>query len=295
MIKAEMAKLKENKKAQADEIEDRDLENVAYQSNIKNLANSQKLLAKSMKVLKEFYDSKKQALIAKKGKVSKKTANTTEVQKTANATEAKANAISATKKANKTSATKHAALNTTKKAAMVVKKGKVTKGKKGDQEPPATFDDLSGEFEGQSGQATDVLSMLSFILDETKKEEKQAHVTEEGAQHAFEDMMNDLKSQERETTETIVDYQDELAEKEKSLEEDKMDHLRVANEKKAIEKYLLSIKGECDFIMANIDKRRESREAEEKSLENAKDQLYSTPAYKAAKAKDEAAKANAKK
>lgn len=283
LIKAETAKLAENKKAQADEVEDRGLENVAYQSNIKNLVNSQKLLEKSTKILKEFYDSKKQALIAqKKGKVSKQTvANVT--QKAATGKISK-QAV-ATQKTNVT-----LKANVTKKAAMVVK-GKVTK----KEQPPVTFDEDLGEFEGQSGKATDVISMLNFILEETKKEEQEAHVTEESAQHTFEDMMNDLKSQEQDTTSTIVDYQEQLAEKEKSFEEKKTDHLRVSNEKKAIEKYLLSIKGDCDFIMANIEKRSENRKAEEESLENAKKQLYDTPAYKAAKAKEEAEKAKAKK
>merc|ERR1719235_2360066 len=106
--------------------------------------------------------------------------------------------------------------------------------------------------------------------------------------------MNDLKSQESDTQDTLVDYQDELSQKEKSLEQNKMDHQAVIKEKKAIEKYLSSIKGECDFIMANIEKRSESRKAEEASLNNAKDELFSTPAYKAAKAKEEKEKLQAK-
>merc|ERR1719265_2208102 len=44
MLKAEETKLTENKKAQADEVEDRGLENIAYQSNMKNLVASQNLL-----------------------------------------------------------------------------------------------------------------------------------------------------------------------------------------------------------------------------------------------------------
>merc|ERR1719160_559425 len=99
--------------------------------------------------------------------------------------------------------------------------------KKADPEPPVTFDELDGFEDGQGGKATDVVSMLGFILEETKKEEHEAHETEESAQHAFEDMMNDLKSQEQDSTSTLVDYQEELAEKEKSLEQNKMDHLAV--------------------------------------------------------------------
>lgn len=290
LVKAEESKLAENKQAQADEIEDRGLENVMYQAMVKNLHESQKLLDKAMKVLRKYYDSKRQALISqKKGKVSKKAATTQKA--IANVTQ-KADLTHKTATSQNASATQTA--NSTHKAAMAQKARVMKKGKKVDIEPPVTFDELDGFQGGQGGKATDVVSMLGFILEETKKEEHQAHKTEENAQHAFEDLMSDLKSQEQDTTSTLVDYQEELAEKEKSLEQNKMDHLAVIHEKKSVEKYLFSIKGECDFIMANIAKRSESRKAEESSLNDAKEQLFSTPAYKAAKAKAEKDKLQAK-
>jgi len=47
--------------------------------------------------------------------------------------------------------------------------------------------------------------------------------------------------------------------------------------------------------MKNIESRSESRTAEEASLNNAKEQLKATPAYKEAKAKEENEKLQAKK
>merc|ERR1719316_1658828 len=67
----------------------------------------------------------------------------------------------------------------------------------------------------------------------------------------------------------------------------KIDHERVVHDRSAIEKYLRKIKGGCDFITENIDVRQENRNAEKSSLENAKEELYSTPAYKRAKAEEE--------
>ena len=52
----ENTKLKENRKDQADEIEDRGLENSAYQANIVNLNNVEGTLDKALKVLTKFYD-----------------------------------------------------------------------------------------------------------------------------------------------------------------------------------------------------------------------------------------------
>merc|ERR1719230_1147779 len=52
----ENTKLAENRKDQADETEDRGLENAAYQANIVNLVKAEETLDKALKVLKKFYD-----------------------------------------------------------------------------------------------------------------------------------------------------------------------------------------------------------------------------------------------
>merc|ERR1719502_2661727 len=109
--------------------------------------------------------------------------------------------------------------------------------------------------------------MLEFILKETKAEEDEAHQDELNSQHAFEDTMTDLKTQEAATLDTIADLQEQLAGKEKSLEERTIDHAKVSDEKTTVEDYLLKIKGGCDFITDNIDTRDESRATERSSLE----------------------------
>merc|ERR1719146_324720 len=52
----ENAKLAANQKDQADETEDRAAENAAYQKNIHNLVEAEKILTKATKVLQKFYD-----------------------------------------------------------------------------------------------------------------------------------------------------------------------------------------------------------------------------------------------
>merc|ERR1719420_175296 len=52
----ENAKLAQNRQDQADEIEDRGLENVAYQKNVANLAEAEATVKTAIKVLKKFYD-----------------------------------------------------------------------------------------------------------------------------------------------------------------------------------------------------------------------------------------------
>merc|ERR1719454_1986502 len=68
-----------------------------------------------------------------------------------------------------------------------------------DPAPPSTWEDEEGVakgFRGQSEKGTQVIEMLEFILNESKKEEAMAHQDEEKAQHAFEDSMADLKKEE---------------------------------------------------------------------------------------------------
>merc|ERR1740130_880752 len=64
--------------------------------------------------------------------------------------------------------------------------------RKEDPQAPETF----GNYGGQSSKGGDAIEMLEFILEETKKEETEAHSDEENSQHDYEDSMTDLKAEE---------------------------------------------------------------------------------------------------
>merc|ERR1719333_1960613 len=65
-----------------------------------------------------------------------------------------------------------------------------------DPKPPKIFEDNS--FEGQSSKGGDVISMLEFIEEQTKKEENEAHADDEKAQADYEDSMTKLKKEQAE-------------------------------------------------------------------------------------------------
>jgi len=295
------AKLDENKKAQADEIEDRGMENVAYQANVKNLVQAQSIVAKATKTLKKFYDwlHKKQGphhYDKKGGKDSgignmKRIAGASIEQLEDACSDDPACAGFNSKGWLKSEIADegdwysaetdlYVKVYDSENPVLLQKNSN----KKEDPDMPDAFEDEEGD---QTGKATDVVSMLEFILEESKKEEDSAHEDELAAQHSFEDTMSDLKTQEGSILDSMAEVQEQLAEKEKNLEETKTDHARVTHERKAIEKYLLKIKGGCDFITENYDTRADNRAAEVKSLDTAKEELYSTPAYKRAKAEEE--------
>merc|ERR1719156_531904 len=292
-LEDENTKLTQNRKDQADEIETRGLENAAYQANIVNLVNAEKTLDKALKVLKKFYDW----LHAKSGphhyeKKAGKDSGSSNIKRIPEATvEELEEACSADPGCAgfNTMGWMKAAIDPEEKwygaeGDLYVKvydeeNPVVLMQKKEEPAPPDADFSATGQ-----GQATDAVSMLGFILEETKKEETQAHTDEETAQKTFEDTMNDLKTQEAACLETIADLTENLASTEKTLEETTIDLQKTTKEKIALERYLLKIKPGCDFITENIDTRKSNRAAETSALGTAKDKLMGTPAYKSAAA-----------
>eukprot|EP00401_Gymnodinium_catenatum_P037153 CAMPEP_0117492228 /NCGR_PEP_ID=MMETSP0784-20121206/18473_1 /TAXON_ID=39447 /ORGANISM="" /LENGTH=771 /DNA_ID=CAMNT_0005287041 /DNA_START=74 /DNA_END=2390 /DNA_ORIENTATION=+ len=147
------------------------------------------------------------------------------------------------------------------------------------QSPPATWDE---EYTGQSSTGTDAISMIEFILGETKKEEQAAHETEAADQKAYEGSMETLKSEEGSLQTQLVDLKQLLSEKELELENARVSLDVVTRERVSIERYLEQIKPGCDFITMNYGTREANRADEKSALNNAVTLLKATPQYKAA-------------
>jgi chromosome segregation ATPase len=147
-----------------------------------------------------------------------------------------------------------------------------------DPAPPKTWD----TFEGQSKSGNDAVSMLKFILSETKKEEMKAHTDEEKAQASYEDSMTELKKEQASSEESLVKLQENLATAQKSLIEKTEDLKDTEAAKVKIEDYLLKIKPGCDFITTNFDSREKNRKTEIDALKKAVTLIEASPAYTAA-------------
>jgi len=151
-----------------------------------------------------------------------------------------------------------------------------------DPKAPETWDNYSG----QSNKGGDAIKMLEFILDETVKEETEAHGSEEKSQHDYEDSMQDLKDKEADDEKSLATLQTTLAKKEEELVMKKKELKAAIKEKESIEAYLLKIKPGCDFITKNFDDREKNRATETKALEKAKKLIKNTPVYKNFKAEE---------
>jgi len=154
--------------------------------------------------------------------------------------------------------------------------------KKEDPQAPETF----GNYEGQSSQGGDAIEMLEFILEETKKEETEAHSDEENSQHNYEDSMADLKAEEADLESSLAELQKTLAAKEEELFQKKEEHKVTTADKESIEKYLAKIKPGCDFITEHFEEREENRATETSAMEECKTLIKDTPAYQNFKAEE---------
>mmetsp|Transcript_97764 Transcript_97764/g.258195 ORF Transcript_97764/g.258195 Transcript_97764/m.258195 type:complete len:768 (+) Transcript_97764:90-2393(+) len=144
--------------------------------------------------------------------------------------------------------------------------------------PPGTWT----EFKGQSEGGTDAVSMLEFILTNTKAEETEAHSAEDQDQRAYEEEMTGLKAEQATLQETLAAKQVELTTAEEELLVKKKDLKTMLDLEAEIKAYLLSIKPGCDFMDQNLALREQSRLEEANALTGARDLLMETPAYQEA-------------
>jgi len=158
--------------------------------------------------------------------------------------------------------------------------GEVFLQRREDPDAPQTWDG----YKGQSSKGGDAISMLEFILEETNKEETEAHSDEETSQHDYEDSMADLKEREADAEKTLVSLRESLAQKEEDLLMRKKELKKTEGEKEALENYLAKIKPGCDFITENFDEREDNRATETAALERAEGLIKDTPVYKKAMA-----------
>lgn len=136
-----------------------------------------------------------------------------------------------------------------------------------------------GAYAGQSKKKSSVMTLMQKMLKSVEDSETEAHKTEHKAQTAFEDLMAKETANEGLQKKTIKDLKKNLAETSLSLDESKALLADASEQQAAAKKYLLEIKPGCDFITANLDKRKANRAAEKASLDNAVKLIKGTPAY----------------
>merc|ERR1719316_346078 len=156
-----------------------------------------------------------------------------------------------------------------------------SKGKAKSKQPEdVDFANEDAEFaDSQSGNGNKVIDMLTFIASETKEEKETAVTTEESAVDTYNDEMKTAKDAEQGMMTAIDGFKLDLADTEKSLQEDQVELGTTTDEHTAVVDYLADIEPGCTFIQQNYDGRKAAREAEKAALANAVDTLKATPVF----------------
>ena len=133
--------------------------------------------------------------------------------------------------------------------------------------------------DSQSGSGNKVIDMLNFIAGETAEEKKTAIDTEDSAQDTFDDEMKTAKEAEQGMMTAIDGFKLDLANTEKSIQEASAELATTTEEHDATVQYLADIEPGCTFIQQNYDGRKAAREAEKAALANAVSTLKATPIF----------------
>jgi hypothetical protein len=133
--------------------------------------------------------------------------------------------------------------------------------------------------DSQSGNGNKVIDMLNFIKGETGDEKQNAIDSEDSAQETFDGEMTTAKDAEQGMVEAIDGFKLDLADTEKSLQEANAELSTTTDEHTATVQYLDDIEPGCTFIQTNYDGRKAAREAEKDALANAVSTLKATPIF----------------
>jgi septal ring factor EnvC (AmiA/AmiB activator) len=132
---------------------------------------------------------------------------------------------------------------------------------------PETFGD---SYEKKSGKSTGVMGLMDKMIRELETDVQEAEHEEETAQKDYEELMAESQKSNEEETKKIAHKSKAKADLESSLEESKRGNALKEEALGELKTYIQELHGSCDFIVANFETRRAAREAESQSLQNAK-------------------------
>eukprot|EP00747_Dinoflagellata_sp_TGD_P131695 gnl/TRDRNA2_/TRDRNA2_175000_c15_seq1.p1 gnl/TRDRNA2_/TRDRNA2_175000_c15~~gnl/TRDRNA2_/TRDRNA2_175000_c15_seq1.p1 ORF type:complete len:149 (+),score=57.03 gnl/TRDRNA2_/TRDRNA2_175000_c15_seq1:41-448(+) len=111
---------------------------------------------------------------------------------------------------------------------------------------------------------------MDGMVADVKKEMQESEFEEKDAQKEYEEFMADSKAKRAEDTKTMADKGEVLAQTEAELASNNEALAAKKNEKMANEMYIMSLHGECDWLMENYSARKQARTDEIEGLKKAK-------------------------
>merc|ERR1719313_1397574 len=138
------------------------------------------------------------------------------------------------------------------------------------QEAPAPPPEADLSYKKSSGGNNAITEMMNMMMSDLEKQLTEMKVNEEDAQEDYEQFMADSADKRKEDSKSITDKEGSLAELEGELLANQEALKAKKYELMDVEKYIMELHKECDWIMKNYDLRKSARAGEVDSLKNAK-------------------------
>jgi len=135
--------------------------------------------------------------------------------------------------------------------------------------PPETRD----AYAKKSEEATGVLQLVGVLINDLEKDIAAAKADEKNDQADYETMMQESAMKRTEDSKALSGKAEAKADVEKALSDHTEKNKDTKSELMATEKFLMSLKSECDFLIQNYDMRKKARAGEIDALVKAKEVL----------------------
>eukprot|EP00397_Hematodinium_sp_SG-2012_P006445 GEMP01006475.1.p1 GENE.GEMP01006475.1~~GEMP01006475.1.p1 ORF type:complete len:679 (+),score=192.61 GEMP01006475.1:164-2200(+) len=128
----------------------------------------------------------------------------------------------------------------------------------------------SGGYRNKGAENTGVLAMIDMLVNDVKKEMREAELTETSSQEDYESLMSDSQKKRALDSKLVTTKEGAKAESDTQIQDIK-ENLRGANQNRHLTaEYINNLHKSCDFLMENYDFRKSARAQEVDALENAK-------------------------
>jgi septal ring factor EnvC (AmiA/AmiB activator) len=132
--------------------------------------------------------------------------------------------------------------------------------------PPATWDAYAKKSEENSG----VISMIDLLIKDLEQEMTEAETEEKDAQSEYDETVADAKEKRRADSKSLTEKTATKADLVSDLQTAKDDAKAATKEMMAIDKLIMNLHGECDWLLQYFDARQEARSGEIDALQKAK-------------------------
>jgi len=137
--------------------------------------------------------------------------------------------------------------------------------------PPAAPD--AGGYAKNKDESDSVLSMIDTLIKDVEKDITVAKTTEKDSQADYERAMKNSAEKRALASKQLTDKGAAKAAVEADNQDSKADRSNAAKELMANGKFIANLHAECDFLLQYFDVRKQARDGEISSLENAKNVL----------------------